>query len=69
MSIIGDEGEFGNAFKDDPESKRSAFNESENTPVVATDDHRQRPCLTGVARLTGMQLSASKQLPNSSARY
>ena len=46
MSIIGDEGEFGNALKDDPESKCPSCNESENTPVVATEDHRQRSCLT-----------------------
>ena len=66
---IGDEGEFGNAFEDDPKSECPAFNESENILVVVTVDHRQRSFLTGVARPTGMQLLASKEIPTSSSRY
>lgn len=46
---IGDEGGFGNALKDDPESEYLAFNESENIPAVVTLDHEQRSCRTGVA--------------------
>ena len=57
---MGDEGEFGNAFKEDPKSECSSFNESENILVEVAVDHRQLSCLTGVARPTGMQLLASK---------
>jgi len=67
--LVGDEGGFGDVFKDDLESEDPAFNESENILVVVTVDHQQRSCLTGVARPTGMQLSASKQITTSSARY
>jgi hypothetical protein len=64
---VGDEGGFGDVFKHDLESEHPAFNESENILVVVAVDHRQRSCLTGVAGLTGMQPSASKQIPTSFA--
>jgi len=36
---VGDEGGFGNAFKDDPESEYPAFNESEKMLAVVILGH------------------------------
>jgi hypothetical protein len=68
--LIGhDGGEFGNALEDDPKVGYLAFNEWENRLVMAVTGGCKRRCRTGVVRLTRMQLSASKWVLTSSARY
>jgi hypothetical protein len=66
--LIGhDGGDFGNALEDDPKVGYQAFNEWENRLVMAVRGEGLRWCRTGVARLTGTQPSASKQIPTSFA--